>query len=126
MSFRESVKEAKRLRLSWEGGLAIFLGTILIGLLFLRFGQFELASPILFSALVVVVAIATKWKLRRQVWFWIAMAVITALHVPLILFIPWTTRWVPAIVITPILAADLFAMLAILSIVEKFMEGRGR
>ena len=50
------------------------------------------------------------------------MTVIAALHVPLILFVPWTTKWVPAIVITPIGIADLYAMIAILSVVGKFME----
>jgi len=67
-------------------------------------------------------AIAVRWELRRRVWFWITMIVITAIHVPLILFVPWTTKWVPAIVITPVIAVDLYAMLAILSFVEKFAE----
>ena len=122
MSFKESVEEAKKLRLSWKGGLAVTGGTILIGLLFVYFGKFQLAGPALFSALVIVVAIATKWELRRRVWFWITMTVIAALHVPLILFVPWTTKWVPAIVITPILIADLYGMLAILSVVGKLVE----
>jgi hypothetical protein len=33
-------------------------------------------------------AIAAKWKLEGQVWFWIT--ILAALHVPVILFIPWT------------------------------------
>ena len=49
------------------------------------------------------------------------MTVIAALHVPLILFVPWTTRWVPAFVAVPLGLADLYAMLAILSVVGKFM-----
>jgi len=66
------------------------------------------------------VAIAMRWKLRRHIWFWITMTVIAALHIPLILFVPWTTKWVPAIVIIPIGIADLYAMLAILAVVGKF------
>jgi hypothetical protein len=50
------------------------------------------------------------------------MTVIAALHVPLILFVPWTTKWIPAIVIIPIGPADLYAMLAILSVVGKLTE----
>ena len=69
------------------------------------------------------VTIAIKWKLRRRLWFWITMIVIVALHLLLILFIPWTTRWVPAIVIIPIGIADLYAMLWIILVVGKFMEG---
>jgi hypothetical protein len=49
-----------------------------------------------------------KSKLRRQAWFWIAMTVSAALHVPLILFVPWTARWVPALAITVGATADFF------------------
>lgn len=51
------------------------------------------------------------------------MIVFAALHVPLILFVPWTTKWVPAFVIIPIGMADLYLMLLALSVVGKFMEG---
>jgi hypothetical protein len=51
------------------------------------------------------------------------MAIIAALHVLLILFVPWTSKWVPVFVIIPIGVADLYIMLAILSVVGKFMEG---
>ena len=72
---------------------------------------------------VLVAVIAMRWKLRRNVWFWITMAVIAALHVPLILFVPWTTKWVPAIVIIPVGIADLYLMLAILSVVGGWVKG---
>jgi hypothetical protein len=70
------------------------------------------------------IAIAMRWKLRRNVWFWITMAVIAAFHVPLMLFVPWTTKWVPAIVIIPIAIVDLYLMLAILSAVGEWVKGR--
>ena len=47
------------------------------------------------------------------------MAILAAFHVLLILFVPWTTKWVPALVVVPIAIADLYVMLGILSIVEK-------
>lgn len=68
-------------------------------------------------------AIALKRNLRRHPWFWGTMAILAALHVPLILFVPWTARWVPAIAIAGVDSADLIVMLAILAIVGKFMEG---
>jgi membrane protein implicated in regulation of membrane protease activity len=54
------------------------------------------------------------------VWFWIAMTFLAALHLPLIVFVLWTTKWIPA-VITPVGIADLYAMLWILSVVGKFV-----
>ena len=72
----------------------------------------------------VTITIAMRWKLKRHVWFWITMVILVALHVPLILFVPWTAKWVPVIVIIPIGIADLVAMLAIVSVVRKFVGDR--
>jgi hypothetical protein len=64
-----------------------------------------------------------KWRLRRQAWSWIAIAASAALHVPLLLFVPWTTKWVPAAVLTVGATADFVLILWILLVVERFMEG---
>ena len=90
--------------------------------LFDHFGRLDLARPTLAWVGIIAIAIVMRWQLRRHVWFWIAMTLIAALHVPFILFVPWTTQWVPAIVIIPIGMADLGVILAILSVVGKFME----
>jgi hypothetical protein len=55
------------------------------------------------------------------VWFWITMTFLAALHLPLIVFVPWTTKWIPAVVLAPVGIADLYAMLWILSLVGKFV-----
>jgi len=51
------------------------------------------------------------------------MTFLAAFHLPLVLFVPWTTKWIPAIVIAPFGIADLYAMLWVISVVGKFMEG---
>ena len=117
--------EDKKMRLPWWGVVCVIFGSILLGLVFVHFGKLALARPTLDSVAMVSIAIAMRWQLRRHAWFWITMTLIVALHVPLILFVPWTTKWVPAIVIIPIGIADLYAMLAILSVVGKFVERAG-
>ena len=72
--------------------------------------------------IVIVVALAMKWELRGRTWFWVTMIVIAILHVLLIFAIPWTTRWIPAVVATPILAVDLAAILVIIKLLEKLFE----
>ena len=52
------------------------------------------------------------------------MAVLAALHIPLILFVPWTTKWVPALAIAAIGSADVTMMLAMVAVIGRFMEGR--
>jgi len=94
--------ENKKMRLPWWGMLCVIIGSTLIAWLFDHIRRFDLARPALYSMAMLGVAIAMRWQLKRHVWFWITMTVIAALHVPLILFVPWTTKWVPAIVIIPI------------------------
>jgi hypothetical protein len=108
-------------RLPWWGVLCAILGAIVVAFLFDHFGKFALARPTIYSAAMISIAVAMRWRLRRQAWFWITIAVIVALHVPLILFVPWTTKWVPVFAIAPIAIADLYAVLAILSMVEKMV-----
>ncbi len=114
--------EDRKVRLPWWGLLCVMLGALLLCLLFIYFGRFDLARPSIISAAMVAIAIALRWKLRRHVWFWATMAILAALHLPLILFVPWTTRWIPAVVIAPVGIADLYAMLWVLSVVGRFME----
>ena len=112
----------RQVRLPWWGVLCVISGTVLLGLLFIYFGRFDLARPSLISAGMIAIAIALRWKLRRYVWFWITMTILAALHLPMIVFIPWTTKWIPAVLIAPVGMADLYAMLWILSVVGNFME----
>jgi hypothetical protein len=123
MQLDNDIKAAKKIRLPWWGVLCVIISSALIALLFALLGRFDLARPTLYSIGMLGAAIAIKWKLKRHVWFWATMAVIAGLHVLLILFVPWTTKWVPAIVIIPIGLADLYAMFAILAVVGRFMEG---
>ena len=122
-SFKDDIKAAKKIRLPWWVLLCLGVGSLPIYWLFDHSGRLELALPTLNSILVVGFTIAVKWKLRRHAWFWGTMAILAALHAPLILFFPWTERWVPALVIAAIDSADLIVMLAILAVVTKFMEG---
>ena len=112
----------KPMTLPWWGVLCVIIGSMLISLMLYLFGRFDLALPTTCGVGMLGLAIAMRWRLTRQAWFWITMAVIAALQVPLILFLPWTTQWVPAYVVTPFAMADLFVTLAILSIVGKFVE----
>lgn len=101
--------------------LCVIFGAIPLYLLFDHFGRSNLALPALDSTAIVAIAVALRWKLRRHAWFWITMAVLAALHVLLILYVPWTNKWVPAPAIIPIALVDLYVMLKIVSLVEKII-----
>jgi hypothetical protein len=118
----DDLKAAKQWRLPWWGVLCWMITCGVILWLLDHLGRFDLGRPTLFGIGMLVAAIGIKWKLRRHVWFWITMTLIAGLHITLVLFIPWTTKWFPAIAIIPIGLADLYAMLAILSAVGRVME----
>jgi hypothetical protein len=117
-----AMQKKKPMWLPWWGVLCVMIGALPISLAFYHFGRFDLALPTEICIAMFVIAIAMRWQLKRHVWFWITIAAIAALHVLLILFIPWTNRWVPAFVITPIAIADLFVILLILKFVGRFVE----
>ena len=93
---KKDAKVAKKMRLPWWGVLLGIIGSTLSAWLFEHFGRLDIALPTLISIGTLGFAVAIKWKLKRRVWFWITIIIIVALHVPLILFVPWTIKWVPA------------------------------
>jgi hypothetical protein len=120
---KSDIKAAKKMRLPWWAVLCLLVFGMPLPWLFDHFGRLNLMLPIWNSIAVLGFMLAVKRNLRRHAWFWGTMTILAALHVPLILFVPWGTRWVPALAIAAIDSADLILMLAILSVVGKFMEG---
>lgn len=112
----------RQMRLPWWGVLCVMLGTLPVILVFHYFGKPALVVPTL-SSVWAALAIAMRWQLRRHMWFWVVIAVFVALHVELILVVPWTTQWIPAVLITPIAAVDLWVILATLAVIRKVAAG---
>jgi hypothetical protein len=115
------IKAAKKLRLPWWVVLCGIIGSFLCAWLFDNFGSLELVLPTLNSIAIVGFMLVLKRKLWRLAWFWGTIAVVAALHVPLVLFVPWTTKWVPALAIAVIDSLDFCLILWILAAVGKFM-----
>jgi hypothetical protein len=120
---KDDIKAAEKIRLPWWGVLCLILGSLPLYWLFDYFRHFGFALPTLVSVGMLGFVIAVKRNLWRHAWFWVTMAILAALHVPLILFVPWTTRWFPAIAIAAIGSADICVMFAILAVVATFIEG---
>lgn len=120
---RREIKAAKKLRMPGWGVVCLMIGTLVCLCLVDNFGKLDLVLPIMNSIVVLGFMLGFKRKLWRHAWFWGTMAVIAALHVPLILFVPWTTKWVPALAIAVIDSVDFCLILWILAVVGKFMGG---
>jgi hypothetical protein len=121
---KDDVHAATRIRLPWWAVLCVIIIGALGAWLFDSRGRLDLLLPTLNSSAVIGFVVAVKGKLKRRGWFWITIGLLAALHLPLILFVPWTTKWVPAITIAAIDSADLIAVITILSLVGRFFERR--
>ncbi|HEV7236059.1 MAG TPA: hypothetical protein VGN15_07765 [Ktedonobacteraceae bacterium] len=119
----DDIRAAKKIRLPWWGVLCIIVGSLPIYLLFDQFGQLDIALPILNFIVILCFIVFVKRKLRRYAWFWITVAVIVAVHIPLFLLFPWTLRWIPALMIVVIDSVDFCLMLWIIAIIGKIVGG---
>lgn len=121
---KREIHEAKKLRLSWRTQLLIILiGTPTFFLYLVYGGRIELVWPSMLTVIVLGVVIRFKWKLRKQAWFWVTMAVIAVLHFLWVLFVPWTTKWIPVFVYTGLATVDFVLILWILLVVERLIGG---
>jgi hypothetical protein len=124
--FKSDLKAAKKMRLPWWGGFALAIGCLPIVLLLDHFGKLNFALPILGSAASIGLLLVLKWEIRSVAWFWKTISLMAALHIPLIIVIPWTGKWVSPFVSGGIVSADFCGMLWILSVVRKSVERKNR
>jgi hypothetical protein len=73
-------------------------------------------------ALVFLIVLKVRWGLKSRPWFWITITALLALHFPLILFVPWTSSWIPAVGIWPLAVLDCAIILGCIAVVEKLMK----
>ena len=116
---KSDIKQAKKIWLPWPAIVCLFVLALLLRGLLKDFGELHLYRPIWNGAAVFGFLFYLKWRLRRNVWFWVTMTAIVALHVLLIFFVPWTDSWVPALVTAGVDSLDLCLAFWILGVVEK-------
>lgn len=63
-------------------------------------------------------------ELRKYLWFWLTMACIVGAHIPLVVLVPWSSQWVPAVGLLPIVVADFVVIFGCLHLIEKWRNPR--
>ena len=119
---RNDIKAAQKIRLPWWGVLAVTIVSLPMFWLFDNLGKLYLALPLLNCIAVFGFIVAVKWGLRTHTWFWLTLAVFALLHLPLLLYIPWTTAWVPAFAIALIDSLDFCVILSALSVIGRLLK----
>jgi hypothetical protein len=65
--------------------------------LFVYLGKAELGFTVCLVLGVNIIAVRLRWRLRKHVWFWAAIAFILLLHIPLLFIVRWPKSNVPTI-----------------------------
>jgi hypothetical protein len=72
-------------------------------------------------AAMIVTTVWMRWDLRKRVWFWVMIAILILLHLPLVMLLPWTNNNYPSIVLLPVALLDLAIIYGIIKLAEKTM-----
>ena len=73
-------------------------------------------------AIVIIIAVRLFWELRRNVWFWIAIVLIVAIHLPVIFLIPWPNSHARGAGLSVIGLPDFFLVYGIFKLVHKLIS----
>jgi hypothetical protein len=105
---------------SWIG-VIIAVCILPMPILLSHFGRPDMATPSFIYLGILVLAVGFGWDLRTRVWFWITIAVVLALHVVLLLKVPWPHFTENRITLLPFGVADLLVDIGIIQFVKKFI-----
>jgi hypothetical protein len=116
----EEKAERKKQLTTWLWSIAVAALTSPLFFLFNSVGKSGTGRAAWLSAMTILLAMNLRWELRKYLWFWLTMACIVGAHIPLVLLVPWTSRWVPAVGLLPIVVADIAIIFGCLHFVEKW------
>jgi hypothetical protein len=75
------------------------------------------------SVIVIMYAARACWNLRKHAWLWVTLAIVIAVHVLLVLLIPWTSKSYPGTLLLPVAAVDYGIVYGVIKLIEKMMKG---
>jgi hypothetical protein len=104
-------------------GLKIGAGLLPVFFLFVYWGKADVGLAVVIVLAAMMVAIKIRWNLRKHVWFWAIIAVILALHVPLVFVVRWPQGNVPTLFYTfPFALIDFVIISGALKLAEKLLS----
>src|SRR5258708_17462863 len=100
--------------------LAALVAPVFILVTFLYNAEAGLAAYIVVG--VMVFAIKLRWHLRKHVWFWAIIALILAIHVPLVFMVHWPKNLPTIFYAMPIGIADFLIISGALRLAENLFS----
>ena len=112
-------RSENKVTLPWAIAAVLLTSPLLF--VFMYFGRAGNGRAAWFCAVAIFLAVRFRWELSGKSWFWPSITVVSFVHLPLILFFPWSAAWVPSFLIFPLVFADVFLVLFLIHRVELFM-----
>ncbi len=122
---KKEIKVAQKVWFPWWAVLLWMAFCLPVVWYFDHIGRLTAALPALNFLAVLGFLIALKWRLRRRVWFWIVISILAVLHGLFVWYVPWTTKWVPAIAMGLVDSVDFCIALWVLAFIGRLAEGPG-
>ena len=123
MSEQKGNKAPKLLTRKWA--LIALLSGLPFFFLFACLGDPGRGRAVLIAVGVVVIAARARWDLKERIWFWVTLTILAALHVPLVLLVPWTRKSYPGTTLLPIALLDYAIVWGCIKLVEKVAKTKG-
>ena len=98
--------------------IAAILAPVLV--LFICLGKTDMGLTVDIVSGLIIFAIKLRWKLRKHVWFWAAIAFILLLHIQLFFVVRWPQSNIPTIVYSmPFGIVDFLLVMGAIGLAEK-------
>ncbi len=112
-------------RLTRRSALMVLLCALPFFFLFAALGEPARGRAAATCVGMIATAVLIRWDLQKRAWFWVTIAILALLHIPVVLFIPWTNRNYPGIVLLPGALLDLAMVYGCIKLAEKLMGKKG-
>jgi hypothetical protein len=109
-------------RLIKSAALVVTLFAVLFYFVFENIGGSAKGRVASICAAMIVTTVWMRWGLRKRLWFWVTIAIMAFLHLPLVLLPPWTNNSYPGIVLLPGALLDLAIVYGSIKLAEKVMK----
>jgi hypothetical protein len=104
-------------------GLKIGAMSLPVFLLVTLFSDADAGLAAYIVSVAILFAVKIHWHLREHIWFWAIIALILALHAPLVFMVRWPQRHAPTLFYTmPIGIADFLIISGALRLAERLLS----
>lgn len=111
-------------QLTPEGKFALLLILCMLPTfgVFLFFDEPELGLGTCESIGILLIALRATWRLRMHGWYWVAVAILVAIQMPLVLYVPWSNPVYRGTALTLFGCADFIVVWGVIKICDKLFS----